>query len=584
MNSVKIEMGAILSLRKVIFKHDLMHDYINDNDKEPSWDGFIYLYKSDDLRAENIKYKIPVQVKGKNQHNLLYRQRISYQVEYKHLRNYYNDGGVFYVVVIISDDGEKESIFYNSLTAIKLADLLRNTEDKMPDQKKSISLQRLEKNDSDKLYKVLAQFGMDREKQGSGNGEIVKKAIDISVMDCVDSIQATSYFAETETEMLKAIATGEISLYGHRADIDMWLPFDYSQQKGIVFKQIVKMDKTISVDGVIYYDSYLVEGESPEDDKPIIRVSENMTIDLYRGKFHFEVNGNLDTLLKDIRVIEAVERGKTFCVNDKKVLEFIDVKVPSNLKDKIKMIQDVNAAFIEIGFKCNKKFKDFTDENWKSINEVLNLYHRNIRPKEGKHNAWYMWYWDGRVVPVFLNNNRDGEADVVNWFTTEKYVLFAGEDNRYILPRFILFKRDILEKLYDVDEKIWFDEIERIEYTEEICSALYEFFIELVSAYDINHNEVYYNAAKLMINKVLEVFPEDECGIINNMQLLKRKRELSEKEIIKLEKIDEKSDNLMTKCAINILLENKRKAQKLMTELSEENRRKMMSYPIYNLL
>ena len=44
MNSLKIEMGAILAIKNIIQLSDRMKDYINDNDKEPSWDGFIYLY------------------------------------------------------------------------------------------------------------------------------------------------------------------------------------------------------------------------------------------------------------------------------------------------------------------------------------------------------------------------------------------------------------------------------------------------------------------------------------------------------------------------------------------------------------
>lgn len=134
MNSIKIEMGAVLALKNVIQLNDLMKEYINDNDKEPSWDGFIYLYKSDDMKAENIKYRIPVQVKGKNQEDLLKKQRISYPVEYKHLRNYYKDGGVFYVVVAISNDRRKTTIFYNALTTVKLNALLKNSENKKPDQ------------------------------------------------------------------------------------------------------------------------------------------------------------------------------------------------------------------------------------------------------------------------------------------------------------------------------------------------------------------------------------------------------------------------------------------------------------------
>lgn len=524
MNSIKIEMGAILSLKTIILKHALIHDYINDNDKEPSWDGFIYLYKSDNLKAEDIRCKIPVQVKGKNKQDLLNRQSITYQVEYKHLRNFYYDGGVLYIVVIISNDGEKTSIFYNPLTTVKLNDLLKGTENKLPNQKKSIVLQRLKKNESDNLYKVLAQFAMDKEKQGSGNGEIIKKAINIDVMNQVDSIKATSYLAEKPTDILKEIESGEISLYGHRADIDMWLPFDYSHQKEIELKEIIEMDMPLGIDGINYYDSYFVEGASYENSKSIIRVSENLTIDLDNEKIVFKANGNLTSLLKDVNFIEAVEKGNSLFVDNQKITDIENVKIPKSFKDEMKMILDLKYAFIEIGFNCDKNFKDFSNENWKYVNELLKIYYRKKRPKKGSDNAWYMWYWDDKVVPLFLNINKEGKIDVINWFTTKKYGLFVEKDKQYSLPRFILFKRDILEKLYDVDKKIWFQEIERIEYSKNIFPEIYQYFVELVAAYDMTHNEIYFDVGKLLIDKVLGVLPDDEYGIINKMQLLKRKR------------------------------------------------------------
>ena len=119
MNSIKIELGAILALKNTIQLNDLMKDYINDNDKEPSWDGHIYLYKSGNMKAEDIKYRIPIQIKGKNDESILKKQRITFPIKYKHLRNYYQDGGIFYVVVAISDDRKRTAIFYNALTTVK---------------------------------------------------------------------------------------------------------------------------------------------------------------------------------------------------------------------------------------------------------------------------------------------------------------------------------------------------------------------------------------------------------------------------------------------------------------------------------
>lgn len=584
MNSLKIEMGAILSIKNAVFKHRLMHDYINCNDKEPSWDGFIYLYNTADMRVEDIKYRIPVQIKGKNMQSLLKRNGISYQVEYKHLRNYCKDGGVFYIVVIISDDGERASVFYNSLTPIKLKDLLNGTEEKESEQTKNIGLQKLDLKNSDTFYRVLAQFGMDCEKQGRGNTEILKKAINISVIDRVDIIQAASYSAKSDADILKEIATGEVSLYGHRADIDMWFPFDYKLQKDIIICQTEIMYKPLGIDGINYYDLYYVEGGSFKDNKPIIRVSENLTLDIFKGKFHFDAIGNLTTLLRDVRFLNAIVNGKSFYVDGKRIMGFSYVKIPKNLKNELKMISDLSYAFDEIGFVCNKNFSDFTDENWKSINDLLRIYNRNIRLKEGIDNSWYMWYWDEKIVPLFLNRNEKGNTDVVNWFTTEKYGVFVGDDKQYAMPKFAIYKRNVLEKMYDVDEKIWFEEIDRVEFSENNIQEISLFFVELVAAYDITCNEVYYNVAMRIIERILEVLPEDEYGIINKMQLLKRKGELCEKDILILEQIEENSDNLMTLCAVSILLENKRKVMKLIAELPEEKQKEIKGYPIYNLM
>lgn len=48
--------------------------------------------------------------------------------------------------------------------------------------------------------------------------------------------------------------------------------------------------------------------------------------------------------------------------------------------------------------------------------------------------------------------------------------------------------------------------------------------------------------------------------------------------------MEEITDNPMTKCAVNILLGNKRVAQKLISQLPEKNKKEITGYPIYSLL
>ncbi len=155
MNSIKIEKSGISFLKNMIRLHTLMDEFLQDNDKEPSWDGDIILYSNADLKVENILYRVPTQVKSKNDENLLNRKMITYPVEYKHLRNYFNDNGVCYFVIIISNNGKKAAIFYNTLTPIKLQSLLEGKENKKPDQTKNIPLNRLKDNDEKELFKIL---------------------------------------------------------------------------------------------------------------------------------------------------------------------------------------------------------------------------------------------------------------------------------------------------------------------------------------------------------------------------------------------------------------------------------------------
>lgn len=106
----------------------------------------------------------------------------------------------------------------------------------------------------------------------------------------------------------------------------------------------------------------------------------------------------------------------------------------------------------------------------------------------------------------------------------------------------------------------------------------------MLSAYDHTKNEKYYNMSRLISDKLFQVSPGNEYWRINKLQLLRRKRSLSEEELIELESMEEQSEEVKVVCAANILLENKRKARKLLYEMNEDDRALFMTYPIYNLL
>ena len=117
-----LEKIATASVKTSISITDELSPFINEGDKEPSWDGNIYIYANKDKRKESIK-KVPVQVKGKQSDDFSL-DTIKYPVTVVDLENYLNDGGVVFFVVYISKDGRNTKIYYSCLLPVKIRNIL----------------------------------------------------------------------------------------------------------------------------------------------------------------------------------------------------------------------------------------------------------------------------------------------------------------------------------------------------------------------------------------------------------------------------------------------------------------------------
>ena len=86
MDSEKIATNHV---ELAISKTGHLVSHINSNDKEPSWDGDVEVYKkSGHVHAKaDLILKVPVQVKGHIKPNLK-KKSIKYSIQYSDLRNY----------------------------------------------------------------------------------------------------------------------------------------------------------------------------------------------------------------------------------------------------------------------------------------------------------------------------------------------------------------------------------------------------------------------------------------------------------------------------------------------------------------
>ena len=113
-----IEKMATGALSTCISATETMSPYLNDGDKEPVWDGHIYIYKDKQKNSANIK-RVPVQVKGV-QCSVLPAKEPTFPVKVSDLQNYLDDGGVVLFVIYITKGGLESRIYYSALPPVKL--------------------------------------------------------------------------------------------------------------------------------------------------------------------------------------------------------------------------------------------------------------------------------------------------------------------------------------------------------------------------------------------------------------------------------------------------------------------------------
>ena len=118
--NTKIEKRAIRALEGPIIDSDYLDSSFNSMDKELSWDGYIYVFNEVKFSNKSFDDKIPVQIKGKwdAEQKEINKQRIQFPIDLDVLENYYNDRGVLYFRVLLSNN--KAEIFYGILFPSKI--------------------------------------------------------------------------------------------------------------------------------------------------------------------------------------------------------------------------------------------------------------------------------------------------------------------------------------------------------------------------------------------------------------------------------------------------------------------------------
>ena len=313
-DSLRTEMRSIIKIKDYLTRNQRLIPDIRENDKTPSWDGEITVYKPNSIAKKDIEGRVPVQIKGSVQDDLS-KTTIKYTLDASDLRNYVSsNGAIIFVVYMKGYDICK--IYYSVQLPYDLTKLL----EQMKDQKtKTIELQEFPKDDSIEVVNIFLNFIRNQRLQGGTVDRRVLSLDDVGKLGLdIEGLHLgyTGIGLDNITNIINYSLRYPTYIYVQPKGFNIKVPVD----KFIADKVLSDVQSSITVDGKIFYDNYKV---AYEIGKQVVHIGKSFAYNIKSGKINCKVLGTLSERITDIKFFKAMFYNQVIIVNG--------VRLPHNL-------------------------------------------------------------------------------------------------------------------------------------------------------------------------------------------------------------------------------------------------------------
>ncbi len=583
---METEILATTAVKKRIAQTEYLSPFINEGDKEPSWDGHIYAYADGSKKKEKLVGRAAVQVKGLKRKNLN-KNTINYSMDIADLKNYRTDGGIVLFVVYI-DQTMQERIYYSSLTPFYLNEIIRVSS--QSNRKPKLSLKTLPAS-NDELCNIVFNFIRDCERQSVvRNGHIwtIEEVADLFGKDNIELNLTYTGIGYDVSNPFSYLSKNEFYMYAQNKSGTISIPLHHIEHLEMQCQE--KPTKVIAGD-LEYIDriSFVQHRKGINE----LRIGKNLCFTSKGGKtfFQYRITGNLNERIRTIETLIKMVEFKTITVNSVKIdinpsvreLNAFDLE---DKKNQLRFYRSVKETLDRLNVKKSLAFDDLTEKEFNNLKMLVNtiLHDKDALFKENDNipPVCTLEFANIRVILSF-HQKADGRYIVEDFFDTKMICAIDKNDNYRTTPFCILLKEDYLYADNLVLEKVveGFKQYDNDGHMEKMVLCI----LEMIKAYDSDNNRTeILKSAKDLCGWMMEKRPNDIINKINYLQCCLRERELTSVEL------DELSDIVLNEtmnpsilAGANILLGSKVMAQKYLNMLEESQRKEFESYPIYKL-
>lgn len=590
LDSKKIEILAVNAVKDSIVTTDFLDQYIAENDKEPSWDGFVYIYGDIRKTKDTLKGRMPVQVKGKecDDHS---NKEISYSMSKADLVNYLNDGGCILFVVYIGNNGLTRKIYYSILTPIKLRQLLVGV-----NKTKAIHLKEFP---SDKNQKTTIFFNgfQNCQKQASFTNGKLYSIEELEKKDVLENI-VIPFSGVGIDDPQKALINNEVYLYAKIKGSNIPQPLEIIPQN-IHTQQVIEAD--ITINNKKYYSEYALIKSANET---CLCIGESLKIYFYKekspAKLKYKNADKVRILAKDLEFMLAYLNEGYFKIGNANFPFDYSGMDTSNFDKKFEYARLLNAKEIvemldKLGCEEDINLKELNPENLNNLNCLIKSFVKNepiYAPNDELSPVICINVGPLSFAVIAVKENKDKSYRLLNFFSNSIHVAVENPNNKKeMIPvsQYCILHKEELLTLNNLDYSVLLPSFKNIENNAITYEKANWFLLDLIRACDESKGERKEKILNtcLEFSQWLEQSPDEDLDKnikkLNALQVIKRKRNFDKNEIRTLYSIAEDT-TICEDCRVGayVLLGQQTAAEIHFEKLSKDQQKNFKTYPIYH--
>ena len=585
-NNKRIEETAVNTLKATLLRCPILESFIDSNDKTPSWDGTVFVYKNAAQKKADMIGRAPIQIKGTEK--AIVSDIASFSCQVADIRNYYRDGGcVFFLISVNTSTGEA-NIYYSSLQVFDLKKIL----DSAGRQKTiTIKLNKFPQQDSNEIASIFMSFVENSRKQTSfidkeilSLDQLKKTGVDIESLSF-----NTSGVGLNIDNIGSFISTHDFYLYAKPKGLNIDIPVE-KVSNAIVSKHVYGK---VLVKGTEYFPSYAVMYEKGD---AILRVGKGISIALdqpnNRITVNFKPTGTLPDFIQDASCFVDMIESQEITLNGTR-LPFNGMSTVDLNKDKesLQYYKDVKRMLDILGVTEELQCENLNDKDETNIRNFVNavLYNRRIGFPDAKDTVIHgpikianlsIWIWATR--------QDDGYYQLENFFDKHEIALFERDDIDQKKPipasQYLLLNKDAFIHTSNMDYETVKNDICAMKHHLLLIECTTLMMLNILRGYDEREDKDgrLLDLAETICDWLARAEEMVEYPILklNQLQIEKRRRPLTTQEYIELGKFTDIENPANIRCGAFLLMEDSTEAQKCFDELTEEAQKEFITFPI----